>query len=161
MTKAKEMATMTRAGKALLLLAVKRVGTYDPNRAVPYVEESMTLRDAEIAWEFLAWVHANKLTFGRSTLDATLATFARIQGVAMSDTITVPFPALWALSYFSSVLGPLNAQQDNGAHWQEGDFQISLFLTPPRVEMIGTILDDLTYRLVGYCAYHKIPCSYP
>jgi hypothetical protein len=69
---------------------------------------------------------------------------------------------MWALSYFSSVLGMMHVEQNDGAHWQNGDCQVSLFFgPPPRVEITGTLDDDTTYRLVGYCAYHKIPYEVP
>jgi hypothetical protein len=61
-------ARLTRILQHHLLTAVKSTGSYDPNKSLHYIEEGMTGSEYDAAHAFLAWVHANKLTFGHGTL---------------------------------------------------------------------------------------------
>jgi hypothetical protein len=46
-----------------------KMGGYDPNRALPFIEESLTPRDYDMVYMFLSWVHQNNKTFGRANYE--------------------------------------------------------------------------------------------
>jgi hypothetical protein len=49
--------------------AVKMTGSYDPDKALPFIEESLTPRDYDMLYMFLSWVHKNNLTFGSANYE--------------------------------------------------------------------------------------------
>jgi hypothetical protein len=68
--KVKTMKKLTRNLRTLLLTAVEHAGSYDPNEALNYVEERMTLAEYQTASEFLSWINRSSLTFGHGTIEA-------------------------------------------------------------------------------------------
>ena len=61
--------------KTLILQAVKQAGCYDPEEALVYIEESLTVTEAVEIANFLAWVNENKLTFGTGNIDSRYAAY--------------------------------------------------------------------------------------
>ena len=56
----------------MILIAVTRAGSYDPERALPFIEEQISRRELFFAREFLEWVHrdvANR-QFGHRNFDS-------------------------------------------------------------------------------------------
>ena len=56
-------AMMTRL-QALIHMATKAAGSYEPSRALSHIEEQLNLQDYDEADRFLKWVIATKTTFG-------------------------------------------------------------------------------------------------
>ena len=54
--------------ETLLVMGVKAAGSFEPMSALCTVEERMTLQEVATAAEFLNWIVANKLTFGRGNI---------------------------------------------------------------------------------------------
>jgi hypothetical protein len=54
--------------ETLVLMGVKTAGSYDPINALGTVEEQMTPQEVATAAEFLSWIVANKLAFGRGNI---------------------------------------------------------------------------------------------
>ena len=50
--------------QVLIHMATKQAGTYNPDEALPYVEEQMTVDEAREAQAFLTWVVKTKARFG-------------------------------------------------------------------------------------------------
>ena len=60
----------------MVLMAVQQAGSYDPEEALPVIEEQLTLADAQALQAFLAWVHANGKAFGPGNIAQRCAEFA-------------------------------------------------------------------------------------
>lgn len=54
--------------QSLLIMGVGRMGSYDPEQVLSYIEETMTMPEVELVTPFLKWVHDNEKTFGRGNL---------------------------------------------------------------------------------------------
>lgn len=69
---------MNKKLETLLLLAVRRSGTYDPYDALLYIEESLTGLEYTLADRFLSWVndHAN-MGFGPTNIQARFSEFKK------------------------------------------------------------------------------------
>jgi len=52
--------------KHLLLEAVGRSGTFDPDKTLFYIEESLTAEEFDTAEKFLGWCHKKGKTFGHN-----------------------------------------------------------------------------------------------
>lgn len=61
--------------ETLLLMAVKQCGSYDPDEALSYIEESLTLPECKTATAFLGWIHANGKTFGHGNIQERFTEF--------------------------------------------------------------------------------------
>ena len=57
---------LTERLEILLRQAVKQTGSFDPDEALPVVEEMMTLEECRHAEGFLNWCGKNKRTFGHN-----------------------------------------------------------------------------------------------
>lgn len=54
--------------RALLLMAVKQSGSYNPDHTLFLIEEQLTGAEAADAEQFLRWCDANKHTFGSGNI---------------------------------------------------------------------------------------------
>lgn len=70
-----EVTPLTDRLELFLLQSTKQAGTYDPNKALTYVEEQMTMPELKQAESFLKWVFENKKKFGHGTLRIVWAEF--------------------------------------------------------------------------------------
>jgi hypothetical protein len=59
---------LTEKLQTLLIDGVRRAGSYLPDNALPFVEESMTADEYENALAFLNWVNAHGKKFGHGNL---------------------------------------------------------------------------------------------
>jgi len=66
---------MTRNLRNLLLRAVKQSGSYNPDDALSFIEEEMTLEEIRTATDFLSWVHQKELTFGNGNIEKVYEQF--------------------------------------------------------------------------------------
>jgi hypothetical protein len=55
--------------KALLIMAVKQSGSYDPDECLVYIEESLTIEEVDVVEKFLTWMHKMGLAFGTANID--------------------------------------------------------------------------------------------
>jgi hypothetical protein len=55
--------------KTLIMQATKQTGSYEPAKALPYVEEELTPEEYDQAQDFLYFVTQNNLTFGHGNFD--------------------------------------------------------------------------------------------
>ncbi|MEF1338534.1 hypothetical protein REH81_17390, partial [Vibrio rotiferianus] len=62
--------------------AVSRT-SYDPDDAMPYFEESLTIAQAHVMWAFLAWAYKNEYKFGKVNIVELMELFYQ---VADADT---------------------------------------------------------------------------
>lgn len=60
--------TLSSKLETLLVIGVKTAGSYDPTNALGTIEEQMTPRELATATEFLNWIVANRLAFGRGNI---------------------------------------------------------------------------------------------
>jgi hypothetical protein len=63
--------------QSLLIEAVKQEGSYDPEEALPYVEEQMTADEYKTAVAFLTWVNKNGKKFGHGNIQEVFAEFRK------------------------------------------------------------------------------------
>jgi len=68
---------MNKHTYTLLASALRKAGTYDPNKVMPYIEELLTPKDATTLNKFLAWCHINKKVFGSATYQERLKEWKR------------------------------------------------------------------------------------
>lgn len=59
---------LTKKFETLLLMAVKQAGSYDPEQALSFVEEHMTVNESQSATAFLGWVQKTGKTFGHGNI---------------------------------------------------------------------------------------------
>lgn len=71
------MEKLNEKTKALIMIGIKQHGTYDPDTALAMVEEQMTIKEAVLANDFLAWVHKNGKGFGTANIDKVFAEFKK------------------------------------------------------------------------------------
>lgn len=67
--------------ETLILMATKQAGTYDPNQALTYIEEQLTMHECKLTDAFLKWVHENKKTFGHGNIKTVWAEFHDARGI--------------------------------------------------------------------------------
>lgn len=63
---------------ALIIMAVKQTGSYDPSDIMPCFEEQLTGDQYQTAHDFLSWVHTQGLEFG-SNIQEVYANYKRSQ----------------------------------------------------------------------------------
>lgn len=68
---------MTRNLRNLLLRAVKHSGSYNPDKALSFVEEEMTFEELHTATDFLSWVHQKEVTFGHGNIEEVYKQFTK------------------------------------------------------------------------------------
>lgn len=57
--------------------AVSRT-SYDPDDAMPYFEESLTIAQANVMWAFLAWAYKNEFKFGKDNIVELMKLFYEV-----------------------------------------------------------------------------------
>ena len=68
---------MTDKLSCLLLEAVKRVGSYNPDETLYSIEELLTAEEYELAESFLSWCNAKGKKFGRGNISAVFKKFQK------------------------------------------------------------------------------------
>jgi hypothetical protein len=61
--------SLTNIEFELVLTAVGRVGTYDPDESLYCIEEMLTAKSYDKLHGFLSWCHKNGKSFGHGNLD--------------------------------------------------------------------------------------------
>jgi hypothetical protein len=58
------MHNLTPTLEALLHNGVKTIGSFEPDKVLPFIEEQLTSQEYETGYAFLSWVADNNKTFG-------------------------------------------------------------------------------------------------
>lgn len=67
---APDLQTLNEKVRTLILMGSKQAGSFDPDLALPPVEEQLTIAEARDATRFLRWVTKNGKRFGHGTIEA-------------------------------------------------------------------------------------------
>lgn len=112
-----QMLRITEPMRTLILQAVKMAGTYDPDEALPAIEEQLTSEQAGIVRDFLSWVHDAGLRFGHGNIDERFEQWAGMEAswrrVGLMEAIPVTLGTDEFLRQGAGTVGTVDANKQS------------------------------------------------